>query len=968
MKFSFAKQKRGKLYGGYVLFFVLFCLLTYGVYWLFGYSLISTHDVLHQHVPIMIEYRRLLLSWLHHLSQGPLQWSWHIGLGADAFQTFSYYVIGDPFAYLILLFNKAHLLLGFQLIGITRMFFAGLSFTYFASHFSLKRWAVWLSTMVYLSSGFAIYASLFQPFFVNALILLPLLITAIEAVLQGHSAWGFGLVVYFSVVVNFYLAFMLAIGGIVYLILRWIELPNPFAVKRWLNFGRMILSGVMGLLATLWLTLPEIKALQSSPRFDVPFASGLRVYSLQYYLSLPNALLGNVNVDPFWLNTLSVNVLLLVIVWVFMHHRQYRLVTRLMLLTTVLSLLPMFAASLNGFTSPSNRWLFLMSLPLALMTGVFLQQLGTMTLSDWVPIFKWAGIILALILISTLIIADSTNTVLPQLFFLMLYGGVFVIGTVRPVLLKPQVLSALIMVNIFVAFNFENAAYDIHQFLPNGAAKALISQPYGMAPTAVAKNPTWAQQNGVKANPYAPNFARTSNVSNYVTASAGITPNNFLLNNANISSFYSIQNGATIQFSRDLLNNQRQLNLPIQQFDDRCRVLNFLGVRDLYANSPLPASTNLPHNYLPTFGETPDLNQSFYGTNGNVQAYQTTDNFPLMYFQPNVISNATYRQLDANEKEANLASVTAIRDTKGLKTVKLQPQSISIPYKLYDENQNIVSTSNLADTNKSDTYTLYIPNAAQYQGMELRALTTNVHYTEPTLADRISIDKLNSPGINGHLSSGSNQTSAHGAWDAFKRDVANGSPSQAWRISLTNGSISNSLSQIAETNLSEYEKTSAGVLNLGWVDQVPNGMTLQLGQVGRYSFDLQLVGIPMTTSYDKQVRKLQKNGLQKLQLGHNQVTGQVTTHQTGVLASSIPYSQGWQATVNGRRVKVIKTDRAFVGIKLTHSGKQQVKLVYHTPGLKKGIHLSIVVLGMTIALGLVQCGWWLLKRRKDQHK
>ena len=965
MKFSFAKQRRGKLYGGYVLFCVLFCLLTYGVYWLFGYSLISTHDVLHQHVPIMIEYRKILLIWLHHLSAGPLQWSWHIGLGADAFQTFSYYIIGDPFAYLILLFNKAHLLTGFQLIGLVRMFFAGLSFTYFASHFSLKRWAIWLGAMVYLSSGFAIYASLFQPFFVNALILLPLLITAIEAVLQGRSAWGFGFVVYFSVVVNFYLAFMLALGGITYLILRWSELPHPLARQHWFNFGRMLCSGVLGLLATAWLTLPEIKALQSSPRFDVPFASGMHFYSLQYYLSLPNALLGNVNVDPFWLNTLSVNMLLLVVVWTFRHYRDYKLIVRLMVLTTVLSLLPMFAATLNGFTSPSNRWLFLMSLPMALMTGVFLQQLKSMTLNDWVPIFKWAAVILALILISTQIIADSTNTVLPQLFFLMVYAGVFVVGTVRPQLLKPQVLSALVMANIFVAFNFENAAYDIHQFLPNGAAKALISQPYGTATTAVATQPTWAEQNGTKISKYAPTFARTSNVSNYVTASAGITPNNFLLNGANISSFYSIQNGAAIQFSRDLLNNQRQLNLPIQQFDDRGRVLNFLGVRDLYANSPLPSDTNMPHNYVPTFGETPDLNQSFYGANGDVQVYQTTDNFPLMYFQSRVISNQTYKQLDANEKEANLANVTAISDTKNLKVTKLQPKGVVIPYKLYDADQNVVSTTNIADTNKSDTYTLYIPNAKQYQGMEIRALITNVHYTEPTLTDRINIDKLNSPGINGHLSSGSNQTAAHGGWDAFKRDVANGSPNQAWRISMTNGDITNSLSQMPETNLSEYEKTTAGVLNLGWVDQMPNGLSMQLGQVGRYSFDLQLVGIPMTTQYDKQVQHLQKNGLQELRLRHNEVTGLVTTKQNGVLASSIPYSAGWHATVNGHAVKLIKTNRAFMGIKLTKPGKQQIKLTYRTPGLTAGIHFTAIVSGLIAVLGIAQLGWHLFKRKKD---
>ncbi|GKT04286.1 YfhO family protein [Furfurilactobacillus entadae] len=960
MKFSFAQRSKGKLYGGYVLFFCLFFAVTYGVDLMFGYSLISTHDVLHQHVPIMLSYRQLLVDWLHHLAAGPTQWSWHIGLGADTVQTFSYYVIGDPFAYLSLLFKKSSLILGFQIISILRVFCAGLSFTYCASHLRLKNWSIWLGALVYLSSGFAIYASLFQPFFINALILLPLLIVAIEAVLQGRSAWGFGIVVYFAIAVNFYLAALLAVGGIVYLVLRWCELPQPFSKRNWRNLGRLAVSGLLGAVTTAWITVPELAALQASPRFDVPFASGMKFYSLQYYLSLPSALVGNVNVDPFWLNTLSVNMLLLVVIWTLLHHRQFPLVSRTMILAAVMALLPMFAATLNGATSPSNRWLFLMSLPMALMIATFSEQLGEMTLEDWLPILKWTGVVLILMLISAVIMQGTSTTLLPQLLFLVVYAGIFVAGTVRPALLKPRVLLSLVVVNIFVAFNFENTAYDIHQFLPRGEAATLINEPYGTAPSALASQPTLAAQAG-ETTPNAPSFYRSSNVSNFVTAGDSaaaednIIANNFLTTQSNTSSFYSLQNGALTQFSHDLLNNQRELNLPIQQFDDRTRVLNFLGVRDLYANSPLSSETNLPANYEPAYGETTRLNEGFYGQNGDVQVYQTTANFPLVYFQPHVISNQTYTAMDANEKEASLSAATAIADPSGLKQTTLTPQSVVIPYQMYDSQENLVSTSGLAHTNKNDAYTLYIPHAKQYAGMEVRALITDVTYNEPSLRDRIAIDKLSSGGLNGVLSSGSNQTDVHGTWDAFKRDVAVGSPNKAWRITITNGDVTNSLAQIPETNLSEFEPTTAGVLNLGWVGkhQLTNGMKLQLGQVGQYTFKLQLVGLPMASAYDKQVQQIQRNGLQQLKLGHNRVTGHVTTTQAGVLTSSIPYAKGWSATINGRPAKIIKTDRAFVGIKLLKAGHQQVVLTYHTPGLTVGALITGV---MVVLLGLLASG------------
>ncbi|MCQ4966055.1 YfhO family protein, partial [Bifidobacterium pseudocatenulatum] len=61
-----------------------------------------------------------------------------MGLGTDTIQVFSYYTIGDVFAYLALLFPAAKLTLAYQVITVVRTYFVGLTFCWFAGHFSFR--------------------------------------------------------------------------------------------------------------------------------------------------------------------------------------------------------------------------------------------------------------------------------------------------------------------------------------------------------------------------------------------------------------------------------------------------------------------------------------------------------------------------------------------------------------------------------------------------------------------------------------------------------------------------------------------------------------------------------------------------------------------------------------------------------------------------------------------------------------
>ncbi|MCL5946920.1 MAG: YfhO family protein [Chloroflexi bacterium] len=80
------------------------------------------------------------------------------------------------------------------------------------------------------------------------------------------------------------------------------------------------------------------------------------------------------------------------------------------------------------------------------------------------------------------------------------------------------------------------------------------------------------------------------------------------------------------------------------------------------------------------------------------------------------------------------------------------------------------------------------------------------------------------------------------------------------------------------------------------------------------------------------------------------VAGTVSVSVPALLVVSLPYSRGWTAEVDGRRVHTYPVDTALIGIRLAR-GRHTIALRYHQRGLRRGllsggggIALSIVVM------------------------
>lgn len=83
----------------------------------------------------------------------------------------------------------------------------------------------------------------------------------------------------------------------------------------------------------------------------------------------------------------------------------------------------------------------------------------------------------------------------------------------------------------------------------------------------------------------------------------------------------------------------------------------------------------------------------------------------------------------------------------------------------------------------------------------------------------------------------------------------------------------------------------------------------------------------------------------------------VSTPENTLLTISVPYYEGWQATVNQRDVEILETNAALIGIPLQAGDNQQVMLTYQPRSFELGVALSAITLGIA-GIGIVATGWF----------
>lgn len=92
----------------------------------------------------------------------------------------------------------------------------------------------------------------------------------------------------------------------------------------------------------------------------------------------------------------------------------------------------------------------------------------------------------------------------------------------------------------------------------------------------------------------------------------------------------------------------------------------------------------------------------------------------------------------------------------------------------------------------------------------------------------------------------------------------------------------------------------------------------------------------------KQQPTVKKLSERRLQISYTQKKSQQ------LVATTIPYSSGWHAEVNGQPVKTTKIQQMFLGIKVNGAGVKKITLTYRPPYLLTGLIVSLISIAVLI--------------------
>lgn len=667
--------------------FVVIATITYSGLFLAGRTLIWEVDGIAQHFPILLEFQRIL----QHHPQQLFSWSWNLGLGADQLTTFSYYVVGDPFNYLVAFVSRAHLEWAYQALILLRLYFVGLAFLGFSRQFKFKRVSQLIGALTYTFTAYTFYVGMHHPFFLLPMIWFPLLCWAIERVLRGRHWLPLSLITAVVILSNFYFAYLLALGGLIYALVRyWSRRRDHLAMRSFGQlFWRLLVAVGLGVMMAGVLLVPSLLAMLTATRASFNFANGLTSYPINYYVNLPNRLLTNGGSVQYWVTLGLSSISFIAIIYTLRHFKRYWVLNWVLVVMMIGILLPQFAAVFNVFSTPSNRWLLMATLVFAYATMAFMDQVTALTAAD----SKWlAGISGGLLVVIWLINGFYLNIRKHDIAtYLILLAFIGILLAKRSLKLTNRQFYVLLLG--VVTLNLANNGLGWLSINTNSNSTEQLRQGAAMK---WVKNYFDGAQKSLSTTGQ---FYRTALAPNYYTMRSAESDVPMVLGTHTVGSYFSVQNGYVGAFSQALGNSEYAMNSPLGSLDGRTTMYNLLGVKYLFAREDQLKNQALPAGYEVVKMKTGEpkifADKFIYGMSNHTGTIllKSKNALPLVYTQRHQISQRQFNQLSAVDREqALLQGAVTTQPVSGVKTVKPAVTGKNVAYTVQADTTNVLDT------------------------------------------------------------------------------------------------------------------------------------------------------------------------------------------------------------------------------------------------------------------------------------
>lgn len=475
----FPIDSKKKCVACYTVIFSIAIIFCFYMFYIAEKTVIWKHDGDDFHLPALMVFGTYLRNLVSGIFQGQInfsQFSFNIGYGMDPL-LFALPSYADPLNFFSVFVPEIYAEHLYTIILVARLYLIGLSFLAYCFYMKKEYFSSCIATLVYVFCTYTFWTGPRHPYYMTALICLPLLLIGVEETLRKPKiSNAFVVAVSISIISNYYLLWMNTIFCVFYFLLRFPEVVS----KKWGCFFRSTFSAIGSYLLGLGIgavsLIPNIFLYLNSNRQGAypdpsiwPFYRTNYIKRLFGYFITPFERPGNGTIEGF------AAISLICVLILFIKVKGHKALKSGLVLTIVALLIPACALAMNAFGVITNRWSYQLALVTAIVVATALDSIPELTKKDFLKLF--GGICAYIIYIAFVKITQSIYSLTGIIFLLLTFVCIFIAKEESWCSRKSQtIISFLLLLCIIVSGymeysvsygNYVNEFLSIGQFRKN---------------------------------------------------------------------------------------------------------------------------------------------------------------------------------------------------------------------------------------------------------------------------------------------------------------------------------------------------------------------------------------------------------------------------------------------------------------------------------------------------------------------
>ena len=946
------RKKYGKYLLVYTALFSIIFLIVFSPFLLQGKNLIGKGDGQSQYIlqlRYMGEWLRKTVGGFLHGDFHPDRFDYTIGMGDDIDAVVRFH----PLDFLSIFVPASGTEALYCVLTVLRCFLAGLSLSAFVFHFRKNRTAALSGALLYVFCGFTFGLGIVHPTYLSHMILFPLMLLGAERMMDPERKKSFALFtvcVALGFISNYYFMYISSFGLLGYVLIRFFDLYRTDRLKQ---FVRLLISLSLAYLLGLALSgiflFPALARYKSSLRaVHEAERNSLLVYEdkrryLAWFLNLitPYQASGNGTHLNFAVTLTPAAALIFSSAKRKSSCRQIR--TGLIVLLFCL-LVPGAGYVLAAMNNENNRWVYLIAFAAAITVSFTADAVSALQKRDR----------------RFLLLVTAVFDLGCAVWFCMTREAVFHLTAAAELTLYTAVLLSLSrraekkkkqagghdgysraghshgerIVLLFTAGSAALAGWMT--FSPKFGNLAAYYQEQGTAFSRYEQSsyavytdtPLYTGKNGAAA--FSDGFYRVDSVRNaYWEDNSSL-----VLRQPGVQIYNSIVNASQLQAMIDQRSTGMTSILHVQSLDGRTALEELAGVRYFAVDTANTAS--VPYGYA----------KQPLASRRKLTLYENQYPLPFGFTTDTVISREDYETLSPAAKDLVMLRAAVTEDSGHTAESGKGQRSSALTDETKQERASVSAQAG---------------DAGQTQSTGLRT-TDGKEEEASVLREEVSFEagdgvtrkgsRLVTGKKGGSLSVSYEKKAGYECYLSLEGLRLLGGRSLAAAAYVKADGISKGI-LLSAANSAYTRGDDEYIVNLGTASGDGTG-TLQLLLPEEICVSLEkseLLYLPMA-DYKEKVAKLSEVSLQHVTFDGDSVSGEISLDSPRYMVFQIPYSSGWTIEVNGKQKRPERADLCYLGVRL-EEGTSQLRLVYHSPGLRAGILCSaagLVLFAAALAL------------------